>query len=1028
MRLKKLASLVTSAALAVSLAAAPAVSFAAGEQYIDGTYTAAHQGFIAPMTVSVTISQNDITDITIDSISDTATRFGLLPVMQGPNVANQAAIAATQNMIAAIKSAGSADVTDAVSGATASSKAFKKAVSKALEKATDGKTALGNLIAKVTAMDKSKYSTRSLSALSTALTDAQDVYNSGSAAQSEIVSAVESLQDAIDGLAYGSIHAYNIDQLAQYARTASDGDTIYLDADIDMPLPSGFDKDIYTAANYNLAYDAVSTATIGTNKKITIDGQGHTLDGNDVFGFFFVHGSELTLKNMTIKNANYVGRNPSDTYGTRPLAGSAVYVELGDAVLENCTIMNCQSMNGAVYVDADRSIKVKNCTFVNNEAFHGGALAIGMRGKGYVANSIMVGSGMSRMLKTYLDLAYAATGSAGNNYDKVYGDIWFRDGSVLTADGGYNLIGSKDVYGGANIPGFADDASLSNFSAWLTSPDNYKNSEKSLPLIFTANNPAIDKIPSNNQYLTPSDARGVPRPQNGFGDIGAFEMTKAATPIANPASSSFGSSINISLTCATDGAEIYYTTDGTLPSRSSAKYSAPINLTSATTIKAMAAGANMFDSDVAEFTYSRHSTTRTDTPPVPSGGTSNPTADQPPIYTVDGAIIKATGTAGKDGSTAVVISGADITKAADAAAIVSEKSGEPSKVVISYTAASTSSVETVIPGSALKTLDNKHIDSLEIISGDVTFAIDAQAIAAIGAQSAGDIKFSVLPVSEAALSDTQKQAANGHPVYNLGIGSGGKSITDWGNGKIEVSMKYTPKDGENLNAIVVYFMDSSGSLQMISNCKYNHETKIVTFTPPHFSIYVIGYNPVTFADVGRSHWGKNYIEQAAARLLVKGVGNNQYQPDRSVSRAEFVQMVSNVISLPSAKTGTDEYIDVHNSDWYYSTIMDAKSAGLLDAFAGSNFSPTQAITREEMAAILAMALRCNGIPANENQVDIEKVFSDHSYIGSKFTEDISLVCGAKIMLGTDDGKFDPQGLTTRAQAATVQIRLLDVLA
>ena len=78
-------------------------------------------------------------------------------------------------------------------------------------------------------------------------------------------------------------------------------------------------------------------------------------------------------------------------------------------------------------------------------------------------------------------------------------------------------------------------------------------------------------------------------------------------PIFNPASGTYYAPINVVVT-ATEGATIYYTTDGTAPSASSTVYAEPIALSETTTIKAIAVKGSL-QSAVAEATYTFESAT-----------------------------------------------------------------------------------------------------------------------------------------------------------------------------------------------------------------------------------------------------------------------------------------------------------------------------------------------------------------------------------------------------------------------------------
>lgn len=76
-----------------------------------------------------------------------------------------------------------------------------------------------------------------------------------------------------------------------------------------------------------------------------------------------------------------------------------------------------------------------------------------------------------------------------------------------------------------------------------------------------------------------------------------------ATPTFSPAEGTFDEAQSVSISCATDGATIYYTTDGTEPTTSSTVYGDPINVSENTTIKAIAVKNGMNKSEVASATY-----------------------------------------------------------------------------------------------------------------------------------------------------------------------------------------------------------------------------------------------------------------------------------------------------------------------------------------------------------------------------------------------------------------------------------------
>ena len=103
-------------------------------------------------------------------------------------------------------------------------------------------------------------------------------------------------------------------------------------------------------------------------------------------------------------------------------------------------------------------------------------------------------------------------------------------------------------------------------------------------------------------------------------------------------------------------------------------------------------------------------------------------------------------------------------------------------------------------------------------------------------------------VDPKSLPPDTEQLVGDHPVFQFSVASGSKIISKFG-GNATVSVPYTSKTGEDTDAIVIYYINSEGQLEIVSTCQYDPKTKTVNFTTDHFSIYAVGYNKVRFGDV-----------------------------------------------------------------------------------------------------------------------------------------------------------------------------------
>ena len=170
----------------------------------------------------------------------------------------------------------------------------------------------------------------------------------------------------------------------------------------------------------------------------------------------------------------------------------------------------------------------------------------------------------------------------------------------------------------------------------------------------------------------------------------------------------------------------------------------------------------------------------------------------------------------------------------------------------------------------------------------------------------------------------------------------------------------------------------------------------------------------TFTDIS-GHWAEQAVKTLAEENIINGFEDGSYRPENQVTRAEFAKMI--VLALQLEQSGDTAFADVSQSDWHYSYVSAAHTAGLIQGYAGV-FRPDDAITREECAVILYRALEHNGITLSGTCS-----FTDENDIAD-WAKTAVLALGAEGLLQGFDNRFQPQEETTRAEAAGMIYNLL----
>lgn len=177
-----------------------------------------------------------------------------------------------------------------------------------------------------------------------------------------------------------------------------------------------------------------------------------------------------------------------------------------------------------------------------------------------------------------------------------------------------------------------------------------------------------------------------------------------------------------------------------------------------------------------------------------------------------------------------------------------------------------------------------------------------------------------------------------------------------------------------------------------------------------------------FGDLDSVLWARDSIVKLYNKGIVNGKGNNMFAPNDTLTRAEFAKIA--VLTLGGTVSGAEvDFSDLDSGDWSYPYVASAYKKGLINGIGNGMFGGNQSISREDMAVILARMANNAGIDINI----AESTFSDANEISDYARKAVAALNGAGIINGVGDGKFDPKGITTRAQAAVVFDRFLNLL-
>lgn len=182
----------------------------------------------------------------------------------------------------------------------------------------------------------------------------------------------------------------------------------------------------------------------------------------------------------------------------------------------------------------------------------------------------------------------------------------------------------------------------------------------------------------------------------------------------------------------------------------------------------------------------------------------------------------------------------------------------------------------------------------------------------------------------------------------------------------------------------------------------------------------------TFDDITGVYAHKNQpaIEALASRGIINGKTENTFEPEATMTRAEFATIV--VQSLGLAPAAGDKFTDVPAAEWYAPYVGTAGSYGIVNGTSETTFNPDGTITRQEAAAMVARAAKLCGMDTEvENGLirDVLAQFGDYVKSAEWARESLAF-CYSENILDQSDLDIRPNDNILRSEIAQMLFNML----
>jgi len=185
-----------------------------------------------------------------------------------------------------------------------------------------------------------------------------------------------------------------------------------------------------------------------------------------------------------------------------------------------------------------------------------------------------------------------------------------------------------------------------------------------------------------------------------------------------------------------------------------------------------------------------------------------------------------------------------------------------------------------------------------------------------------------------------------------------------------------------------------------------------------------------FSDLDNSAWYHTGVHYCVEHGLLKGMPDNTFAPNAETTRAQIVTILWRMEGSPVVSTSVS-FDDVATGEWYTDAIRWAASLNIVGGYGDGSFGTDDAITREQLAAILYRYAKYKGLDVSAGVSTNLDSFADEQTVNGYAIYALQWACGEGLIQGIGDNgalNLQPAGSATRAQVATILYRYCENVA